>query len=69
MSDILDELRDRIRWEAPYVGRKPYSHNIVRIILAEIEKKFGRGKANRAVCDFKLDSKGFNTETIDGDQP
>jgi len=69
MGDSLDELRDRIRWEAPYVGRKPHSHNIVRIILAEIEKKFGRAEANRAVRDFKLQVKGFNTEIIDGDQP
>ena len=62
MNDPLDELRDRIRWEAPCVGRKPYSHNIVRIVLAEIEKKFGRAEANRAVRDFKLESKGFNQE-------
>ena len=69
MNDALDELRDRIRWEAPYVGRKPYSHNIVRIVLVEIEKKFGRAEANKAVRDFKLETKGFNTEIIDGDQP
>ena len=62
MSDTLDELRDRIRWEVPYVGRKPYSHNIVRIILAEIEKTYGRAEANKAVRDFKLESKGFNQE-------
>ena len=62
MGDSLDELRDRIRWEAPCAGCKPYSHNIVRIVLAEIEKKFGRAEANRAVRDFKLESKGFNQE-------
>jgi hypothetical protein len=62
MNDTLEELRDRIRWEAPCVGYKPYSHNIVRIILAEIEKKFGRAEANTAVRDFKLESKGFNQE-------
>ena len=66
MSDSLDELRDRIRWEAPYVGRKPYSHNIVRIVLAEIAKKFGRPEANKAVRDFKLESKGFNEEPANG---
>ena len=62
VSDTLNELRDRIRWEAPYVGRKPYSHNIIRIVLAEIEKKFGRAEANRAVRDFQLERKGFNEE-------
>jgi hypothetical protein len=69
MSDTLSELRDRIRWEAPYVGRKPYSHNIIRIVLAEIEKNFGRAEENRAVRNFNLERKGFNTEIIDGDQP
>jgi hypothetical protein len=69
MSDTLSELRDRIRWEAPHVGRKPYSHNIIRIVLVEIEKRFGRAEANRAVRDFNLERKGFNTEIIDGDQP
>jgi len=44
------------------VGRKPYSHNIIRIILAEIAKDHGKAEANKAVRDFKLDSKGFNTE-------
>jgi len=68
MSDTLDELRDCIRWEARYVGRRPHSHSVVRIFLAEIERKFGRAEANRAVRDFKLEIKGFNTEIIDGDR-
>ena len=68
MSDTLGELRDRIRWEAPYVGHMPHSHAIVCIILAEMEEKFGRPEAYRAVRDFKLEGKGFNTEISDGGQ-
>ncbi len=60
MSDTLSELRRPHPLGGPYVGRKPYSHNIIRIVLAEIEKKFGRAEANRAVRDFNLERKGFN---------
>jgi hypothetical protein len=62
----LTELRNRIRKEAPNVGRLPYSHNIIRLTLAEIAEKFGVSKANKAVHDFKLESKGFNTEPEEG---
>jgi hypothetical protein len=66
MSEALAELRARIRREARFVGRKPYSHNIIRLVLAEIEQKFGRADANKAVRDFKLESKGFNEEPENG---
>ena len=58
----LAELRRRIKQEAPYVGVKPYSHNIVRLTLAQIAKDHGRAEGNKAVRDFKLESKGFNEE-------
>lgn len=69
MNDTLDELRNCIRWEATYVGRNPHSHEVVRILLVEIETRYGRAEADRAVRDFGLEIKGFNTEIIDGDQP
>ncbi len=66
MSEALAELRARIRREVRFVGRKPYSHNIIRLVLAEIEQKFCRADANKAVRDFKLESKGFNEEPENG---
>lgn len=65
MPDLSD-LRWRIRQEAPYVGIKPFSHNIIRLTLAEIARKFGRAEANQAVRDFNLESKGFNQEPENG---
>ncbi|MHB8108287.1 MAG: hypothetical protein ACYDH4_12825 [Candidatus Cryosericum sp.] len=62
MSETLCQLRHRIKREAPYVGVRPYSHNIVRLTLAAIDKMHGRAEANKAVRDFKLENKGFNEE-------
>jgi len=59
----LAKLRGRIQREAPYIGIKPYSHNIVRLVLADIQDKYSRAEANRAVRDFGLQSKGFNQES------
>lgn len=58
----LAELRRRVKCEAPFIGAKPYSHNIVRLTLAQIAEDHSRAEANRAVRDFNLESKGFNTE-------
>ena len=62
MDKRLKELRDRIKKEAPFIGIKPFSHNIVGLSLQEIAKKFSVKDANRAVRDFKLNAKGFNEE-------
>ena len=62
MSETLRQLRARVKRESPYVGIRPYSHNIIRLTLAEIEKRFGRPAANKAVRDFNLEDKGFNEE-------
>jgi hypothetical protein len=66
VSQTLTQLRQRINGEAPYVGTRPYSHNIIRLALAEIDRRFGRPEANKAVVDFKLENKGFNREPENG---
>ena len=63
-SARLEELRACIKREAPFVGKKPYSHNIIRFNLAIIASEFGGEEANRAVRNFRLKSKGFNEEPI-----
>ena len=62
VSETLRQLRARVKRESPYVGIRPYSHNIIRLTLAEIDKRFGRPAANKAVRDFNLAAKGFNEE-------
>lgn len=66
MSETLRQLRHRIKREAPYVGKRPYSHNIIHLALAEIDRRFGRPAANMAVVEFNLESKGFNEEPENG---
>jgi len=66
VSETLRQLRQRIKREAPYVGKRPYSHNIIRLALAEIDRRFGRPAANMTVVNFKLESKGFNEEPENG---
>ena len=63
MSETLRQLRARAKREAPYVGIRPYSHNIIRLTLAQIEKDHGRAAANKTVRDFHLAAKGFNEES------
>jgi hypothetical protein len=60
--DRLRELRGRIKKEVPFVGIKPFSHNIIGLSLQEIAKKFGTKAANKAIRDFRLTEKGFNEE-------
>ncbi len=61
-TERLAELRRRIANESRYIGIKPYSHNIVRLTLSEIGRNFSVAEANRAVREYRLESKGFNQE-------
>ena len=58
----LTELREHISREAPFVDRKPYSHNIISLTLLQISKQFGKEEANKCVIDFGLDKLGWNKE-------
>ena len=57
----LEELRAEIEHEAQYVDIKPYSHNIIALILSQIAKGYGQPEANRAITDFALDMMGWST--------
>ncbi len=59
----LEELRQEIQKEVPYVGRKPFSHNIIGLLLGAIHEKYGTQEANKAVLDFRLDKKGWKVLT------
>jgi len=65
-TETLADLRAQIRREAPYIGRRRFSHNIIGLLLNMIAKKFGRDEANKAIRDFKLERKGFNEEPENG---
>jgi hypothetical protein len=56
----LQELRDKISAERRFVGRKPYSHNIVSLLLQQIASEFGQPEANVAVRELKLKPLGWH---------
>lgn len=59
IDDKLKWLRERIEHEAPFVDIKPYSHNIIGLILNQIAGEFDAAEANRAIRDFGLEELGW----------
>lgn len=59
---ILKELRKEILNECQYIDFKPFSHNIIGLILKQISKNYGNEEANKAIEDFQLKDLGFNKE-------
>ena len=62
MNNTLDDWRDTIEREAPYVDVKPYSHNIIGIALSAIASKWGKEEANKAIEDFGLEELGWTKQ-------
>ena len=58
----LDEYRADIRKYAPQVDRTTHAHNLISLALRAISEHFGTEEANRAVRDFKLESKGWSQQ-------
>jgi len=59
MTKTLEELRDQIEDEAPFVDIRGYSHNIISCCLRMIDKNHGTEAANQAIRDFDLEQKGW----------
>ena len=55
----MDKLEKSIRAEVPYIGIKPYSHNIIGLILSQIDKEFGFEKVKEIVIKYHLADKGW----------
>lgn len=55
----LEEWREDIENEVPYVDVKPFSHNIIGICLGAIAKNFGKSEAEKAITDFGLRDLGW----------
>ena len=58
----LAELYAKIEREVEFVDVKPYSHNIISLILRTISEEFGYNKANEAIDEFGLVLLGWNYE-------
>jgi hypothetical protein len=59
-EQTLDDLRDEIEGEAEDIDIKPYSHNIVGLLLGEVARRFGKAEANQCIVDFGLEAKGWS---------
>lgn len=55
----LEELRDKIENEVDYVDDKPYSHNIISLVLRQIDSNYGREAVNQTIDDFNLEDLGW----------
>jgi hypothetical protein len=59
MTKTLEELRQEIRAERPFVDKKPYSHNIIGLLLRQIAEEHGKDEANRAIRELGLKRLGW----------
>lgn len=59
----LNELRAKIKAERSGVGKKPYSHNIIGLLLQQIDRDHGLAEANKAITDFHLIPLGWSHKT------
>jgi len=62
IEPTLRDLRAKIKAERPYVDVRPYSHNIISLLLQQIAKYHGKDKANKAIRDFDLEGLGWHEE-------
>lgn len=62
MKKTVEELREQIAEEAPFVDLKPYSHNIISLCLMQIDKEYGKDEANKAIRELGLKKLGWREE-------
>jgi len=60
----LDDLRDEIDEQVDYIDIKPYSHNIIGLVLSMIAKEYGQVEANQAIRDFGLEERGWSQHEV-----
>jgi hypothetical protein len=60
MTETKEQWLEDIKNEVPFIGLKPYSHNIISLSLMAISKKWGKKEANKAIKKFGLDKLGWS---------
>jgi len=58
----LQELKEIIEREKDYIGIKPYSHNIISLVLLQISKEYNKEEANKCIDKFELERHGWKKE-------
>lgn len=59
----LEEIRAKIEKEVDYVDVKPYSHNIIGLLLQMASEEYGKETANDLIDEFGLEDLGWNKVT------
>lgn len=60
----LDEIRIKIEAEVDYVDIKPYSHNIISMLLGMAAESYGNKAANDLIDEFDLAERGWSKEDV-----
>ena len=55
----LEELKEMIEEEAPFIAKKPYSIHIVNMALIIMGNAYGNEETSKVVKEFGLDDKGW----------
>jgi len=58
----LQELKEIIEREKDYIGIKPYSHNIISLVLLQISQEYSKTEANNCIDEFELERHGWKKE-------
>ena len=62
-TKTLNEYRSQILKETAMVGVKPYSDNLVSILLRRVAEDFGSAEANAIILEYGLDKMGWSVKT------
>ncbi len=59
LPETLEELRQHIEDEVPYVDVAPYSHNIITLLLGQVAQHYGHAEANKVIRELGLEALGW----------
>ena len=62
-NETLTAYRSQILKETAMVGVKPYSDNLVSILLRRVAEDFGSAEANAIILEYGLDKMGWSVRT------
>ncbi len=54
------EIHEKIEREVPFVDIKPFSHNLIGMLLGMLAKQYGQEEANKAIDDYELEELGWS---------
>ena len=53
------EIIDKIKKEIPFIDVKPYSHNIINLLLSKLAEEYGEEEADKLIKSTKLKDMGW----------